>query len=650
MTTTAPTSATAVEPVVTGFDPAVLQRQLDGPYADLRNTARKIQSRPDFAPVIGLSVAEYREKVMQWARMIADEGISVPGFPVEYGGMDNPGANAANFEAWGHGDLSLLIKFGVQFGLWGGAVHQLGTKIHHDRYLRAIGSLELPGSFAMTEAGHGSNVQQLRTTATYDADTQEFVIDTPDDDARKQFIGNAAVHGRMAAVFAQLIVGGERHGVHALIVPLRDEQGNLHPGVRIEDDGEKVGLNGVDNGQIWFDHVRVPREALLNRYGDVSPEGVYSSPIENPNKRFFTMLGTLVQGRVCVGAAAISATKNALTIAIRYGLARRQFGPGGQDEVPIIDYRSHQRRLLPALAKTYALHFAQQELTQKLHDVFTGTDRTERSQRELEALAAGMKAQTTWHAMHTIQDARECCGGIGYMAGNRFGVLRNDLDIFTTFEGDNTVLTLLCARALLTGYAQEVGDLNPAAMVQFVAGHAAETVLERLLARPIAQVIVDAVPSRDDARNPLDREYQLELFRWREAHLVAAVANRFRRRHKAGEDAFDVFRAVEDHAAFAARAYIDRLTLEAFARAVDAAEDERVRAALSRLCDLYALSSIEADKGFFQEHGRLGPSRTKQVTREVNRLCGEVRQEAGQLVDAFGIPDAVLGAPIGQRG
>jgi acyl-CoA oxidase len=331
--------------------------------------------------VLGLSVDAYREKVMGWARTIADAGISVPGFPVEYGGRDDPGANAVNFEAWGHGDLSLLIKFGVQFGLWGGAVQHLGTKYHHDKYLRAIGSLELPGAFAMTEAGHGSNVQHLRTTATYDVATQEFVINTPDDDAHKDYIGNAAVHGRMAAVFAQLVVGGESRGVHALITPLRDAQGNLYPGVRIEDDGEKIGLNGVDNGRIWFDHVRVPREALLNRYGDVSPEGVYSSPIENPNKRFFTMLGTLVQGRVCVGAAAMSASKNALTIAIRYGLRRRQFGPGGQEEVPIIEYRSHQRRLLPALAKTYAMHFAQQELNQKLHNVFTGADTTERAQR-----------------------------------------------------------------------------------------------------------------------------------------------------------------------------------------------------------------------------------------------------------------------------
>ena len=119
------------------------------------------------------------------------------------------------------------------------------------------------------------------------------MIETPDDEARKEYIGNAARDGRLAAVFAQLEVEGERHGVHVLVVPLRDEDGNLCNGVRIEDDGEKMGLNGVDNGRIWFDGVRVPRDALLNRYADVSEDGHYTSPIESPNRRFFTMLGAL---------------------------------------------------------------------------------------------------------------------------------------------------------------------------------------------------------------------------------------------------------------------------------------------------------------------------------------------------------------------
>src|SRR5438105_3999648 len=176
--------------------------------------------------------------------------------------MGDPGANIAAFETLALGDLSLLVKFGVQFGLWGGSVQQLGTRRHHERYLKATATLELAGCFAMTESGHGSNVQELRTTATYDPSSGEFVINTPDDDACKEYIGNAACHGRVATVFAQLIVDGESHGVHALVVPLREQDGTVCTGVRIEDSGEKMGLNGVDNGRIWFDNVGVPREAL----------------------------------------------------------------------------------------------------------------------------------------------------------------------------------------------------------------------------------------------------------------------------------------------------------------------------------------------------------------------------------------------------
>jgi len=640
---------TATSETSQSFDPEVLQRQLDGRYAELRDRIREVQSRPEFAPVVALGKDEYREKVMEWAREIAAAGLSVPGFPREYGGEDDPGANVAAFETMGHGDLSLLVKFGVQFGLWGGSVQQLGTERHHEKYLRAIGSLELPGGFAMTEAGHGSNVQGLRTIATYDPAAQEFVIETPDDEARKEYIGNAAVHGRMATVFAQLLVDGDGKGVHAFIVPLRDADGALYPGVRIEDDGEKIGLNGVDNGMIWFDSVRVPREALLNRYADVSADGVYTSPIENQNKRFFTMLGTLVQGRVCVSAASVSAAKNALTIAVRYGLRRRQFGPEGEEEVPILDYRTQQRRLMPALARTYALHFAQQELSERFHTVFS-SEVPERESRELESLAAGMKAQTSWHAVATIQTCRECCGGAGYMARNRFGALHDDIDIFTTFEGDNTVLTLLCSRGLLTDYAHDFGGLNPAEMVTFVAGQAVEAVVERLFARKIVQVIADAVPSPGTDRDLLDRQAQIDLFQWRQGHIVASVANRFRRGLNDGHDPFEVFRAVQDHAANAARAYIDTFTLEAFSRAIEGTEDADVRRVLDLLCDLFAMHNIESDKGFFQEHGRLSSPRTKAVTREVNRLCNEVRGVAGELVDAFGIPDAVLGAPIGLKG
>jgi acyl-CoA oxidase len=639
-------TVTATAPDTGGFEPLAMERLLVGRYAPERAKLLEILSRPEFHPRIGLPTTEYRALVLKWARALADEGLTAPGFPERFGGRGDPGANVAGFETIAFGDLSLLIKFGVQFGLWGGAIQHLGTQRHHERYLRRIASLELPGCFAMTEAGHGSDVQQLHTTASYDPATEEFVLQTPTDADHKEYIGNAACHGQIAAVFAQLIVGGESHGVHALVVPLRQRDGTLQPGVRIEDCGEKMGLNGVDNGRIWFDEVRVPREGLLNRYGDVDADGNYSSPIENPNRRFFTMLGTLVQGRVCISAAAVSAAKSALTIGVRHGLRRTQFGPQPGHEVPLLDYRTHQRRLMPLLAKTYALHFAQAELTERFDRVFRDPDTPAEERRELESLAAGMKATATWHATGAIQTCRECCGGAGYMSVNRLAALKADTDVFTTFEGDNTVLMLLLARALLTGYAADFGELNPVETVTFIAGQTAETVIERLFARTIVQVIGDFVGG-EDTGDLLDGDHQIDVLRWREGHITASVAQRFKRGLDEGYDAFEVFRAVQDHAVAAAEAHVSTVVLEAFRRAIDSNEDESLKAPLKLLCDLHALHEIESDKGFFMEHGRLAGPRCKAVTREVNRLCNEARRQAGPLVDAFGIPDAILAAPIG---
>ena len=638
------------QPQATGVRAEALEPLLDGRYGSVRRQIRDILSRPEFAPPVAMPTAEYRELVLTWMRTIAAEGLTAPGFPVEYGGHGDAGANIAGFETIAFGDLSLLVKFGVQFGLWGGAIHQLGTRAHHERYLRATATLELTGCFAMTETGHGSNVQALETTATYDPATDEFVIHTPSESARKDYIGNAACHARLAAVFAQLIVDGEGHGVHALVVPLRDEQGTLRDGVGIEDCGEKMGLNGVDNGRIWFDHVRVPRDALLNHYGGVNDAGAYESPIEKANKRFFTMLGNLIQGRICISGASVSASKSALTIAVRYGLRRTQFGPPDEPEVALLDYRTHQRRLMPLLARTYALHFAQAELLERFHRAQSeGAHTSEREQRQLESLAAGMKATASWHATETIQCSRECCGGAGYMSVNRFAALKADTDVFTTFEGDNTVLMMLVARGLLTDYRDDFGELNPRELVLFVAEQAVETIVERLFARKIAQVIADIVPGRDETGDLLDRDSQLELFRWREGHITAGIAQRFKRGLDEGYDPFEVFRAVQNHAENAARAHMQRVVLEAFATAVHDTEDGPAKDSLGRICDLYALYAIEQDRGYLQEHGRLTGPRCKAVTREVNRLCDEIRGDAEALVDAFGIPDAVLRAPIGLR-
>lgn len=643
MTTVAPRPPVTADQPPEG-DVGVLRRLLDGEHADIRNMVRGWLSEPGNQAITDRPLDEYRQQVFDWAKELADAGQTALGFPREYGGENAVGKSIAAFETTAFGDLSLLVKIGVQFGLFGGAVLHLGTKQHHDRYLADIARLELPGCFAMTETGHGSNVQALGTTATYDADTQEFVIHTPDDDARKDYIGNAARDGRMAAVFAQLEVGGERRGVHCLLVPIRDEQGETMPGVRIEDCGAKLGLDGVDNGRIWFDQVRVPRENLLDRYAHVSPEGEYTSDIENPTRRFFTMLGTLIQGRVSVCGASISASKVALTIAIRRALTRRQFGPPGAEEAVLLDYRTHQRRLLIPLAHAYALHFAQERLVADVHEVFTNEDVPDRKRRELETLAAGVKAVATWQATATIQTCREACGGAGYLRANRFAALKADTDVFTTFEGDNTVLLQLAAKNLLTDYKDQFGELDPLGLAQFFAGQVLGTVAERTAIREAVNRLADGLrPGREDEAEPLDRETQCALVRWRQEHILQGAARRLKGGIDAGKDPFSVLVDCQDHVVDAARAWVDLVVLESFHGALERCPDERLRGILDKLCSLYALSRIEAERGWYQEHGKLSSTRSKAIIKAVNTLCGELREHAELLVDAFGVPEASLG-------
>ena len=649
-------AVSAPTPTEAAPHPMALCRFLDGDHHDIKQEVR--ERLDDFGvtpPGEQLAREEYRAQVTEWMSRLSETGQPAMLFPESAGGGGNPGAAIAAFEMLGHGDLSLLVKCGVQFGLFGGAVQHLGNEQHHERYLADIAAGRLLGCFAMTESGHGSNVQQVETTATYDDDASEWAIDTPTPSARKDYIGNAARDGRMAVVFAQLEVGGEGRGVHALLVPIRDDDGNVLDGVTIEDCGDKLGLQGVDNGRISFDGVRVPRENLLDRYAKVGEDGLYESPIENKDRRFFTTIGTLIQGRVSISGAALSATKSSLAIAVRYANRRRQFGPPDSgDEALLLDYRGHQRRLLPRLATTYAVHFAQRELVAELHKSLTDDDYGDREQRQLEARAAGIKSASTWHATDTIQACREACGGAGYMMVNRFAAMRADTDVFTTFEGDNTILLQLVAKGLLTDFKQRVGDLNALEMVRFYGEQVMDQVVERSLARQVIGAFRDIVPSSDDEsyddERIEDREWQLELFRWREEHVLGGVARRLRAGLDDDADTFEVFNDCQDHVLAAARAHVDRLIVEAFARAVDSCEDKALRPVLDRLFDLHALSLVERERGWFFEHGRMTAPRSKAITKAVNRLCAELRGDAEALVDAFGIPDGVLAAPIATGG
>ena len=525
------------------LDAVSLRRFLDGDNAIVREHVRAVLSRPEFRkPPAAPPTDRYREQVLQRARTLAATGGPSLLYPPEFGGLGRVGAAITAFETLAHSDLSLLVKCGVQFGLFGGAVQHLGTRKHHealprgDRLARARRLLRDERDRARLQRPAASRPPRPTTPTP-----GEFVVDTPTESARKDYIGNAARDGHLAAVFCQLIVGGEARGVHAVLVPLRDEDGSPADGVRIEDCGDKLGLNGVDNGRLSFDGVRVPREHLLDRYAEVTEDGDVPQP---DRERDPALLHHARHARPGADQRRRRGDQRHQGRAHDRGPPRRSRGASSARPRRTPSFRcwtsvSTSGACCLALATTYALHFAQEGVVAELDRIFGSARRgrsaeAERDRRELETRAAGLKAIATWHATETIQACREACGGAGYLAENRLGELKADTDVFTTFEGDNTILLQLVAKSLLTDYRDEFEELGPGRDRRLRRRRrpgrrwSSETGGRELLQR----LTDDLVPGRERDEDLLDRDYQLGLFRWREEHVLSGAARRLRRGHR----------------------------------------------------------------------------------------------------------------------
>ena len=615
-----------------------LNNQLMGTWADVRRQARELSKDASLHNLPGQSLAKQRERTLTQLHLLVEKGAVHRAFPKHLGGLEDNGGNITGFEELVTADPSLQIKAGVQWGLFASAVLQLGTSYHHDTFLPDIMSLKVPGAFAMTETGHGSDVASVATTATYDVDTQEFVIDTPFRGAWKEYLGNAGLHGKAATVFAQLITGGVNHGVHCFYVPIRDDNGEFLPGIGGEDDGLKGGLNGIDNGRLHFSGVRVPRTNLLNKYGDVTEDGTYSSPIDSPGRRFFTMLGTLVQGRVSLDGSAAAVSAMALKIAITYGNQRRQFtAASDSDEEVILDYQRHQRRLLPRLATTYAMNFAHDEFLVKFDSVFSGAADTDADRQDLETLAASLKPLSTWAALDILQEAREACGGAGFIAENRLTGLRADLDIYVTFEGDNNVLLQLVAKRLLTDYSARFKNADAGALARYVVETTANKAYHGFGLRRLGQTVADFGSTGRSVANLRDTNTQRELLTDRVETMIAAIAAKLRPASRLSKaDAAALFNSQQNELIEAARAHAELLQWEAFTRALEKVEDAGTKQVLTWLRDAFGLGLVEKHLAWYLMTGRLSPQRAQAVTAYIDRLLTRLRPHAQDLVDAFG--------------
>ncbi|KAD7116818.1 hypothetical protein R6Q59_006472 [Mikania micrantha] len=573
------------------------------------------------APDYNQSMEQQREMTMRRIIHLRDQGAFDEWFSKK--GPEGDLWRFAIAESVSVYDHSLGIKLGVHFFLWGGAIRFMGTKRHHDKWFKPTETYEVKGCFAMTELGHGSNVRGIETITRYDASTGEFIINTPCESAQKYWIGGAANHATHTVVFSQLEINGVNQGVHAFIAQIRDGNGNICPNIRIADCGHKIGLNGVDNGRIWFDNLRIPRENLLNSVADVSPDGQYSSAIKDPDQRFAAFLAPLTSGRVTIAASSMNTTKIGLAIAIRYSLSRRAFSiRPNEPEVLLLDYPSHQRRLLPLLAKTYAMSFASNYLK------MIYVKRTPESIKTVHVVSSALKAVLTWHCMRTLQECREACGGQGIKTENHVGHLKSEYDVQLTFEGDNNVLMQQISKALLAEFLAAKKRNKP------IKGLGLEH-----LNKP-----APIVPTHLTSSTLRTTQFQTDIFCLRERDLLNRFVTEVSQHQAQGESKEHIFAVTYQIAEDLGRAFSDRLVLQTYLDVEATIPAGSLKSVLGLMRSMYTTILLEEDASFLR-YGYLSTDNAAAVRKEVLKLCSELRPHALSLVSSFGIPDAFL-API----
>jgi acyl-CoA oxidase len=554
---------------------------------------------------------------------------------------ENPQPIARLLEQLGIYDASIGTKIAAHLILFAGSILNLGTKKHHDKYLEDASDFsKLPGCFAMTELTHGSNVKGLETTATYDPTTQEFIIHTPTDGATKWWIGNAQRSAKICTCFARLITKGQDQGIHAFIVPLRDDNHKVLPSIEIGDCGDKAGLHAVDNGYIKFDHVRIPRDNLLNRFGDVDSDGNYTSQFDTADRRFAAMLGELITGRVSITVSSLNFRRLAVIIATRYAFQRKQFGnPKQGGEIPIIDYSIHQVRLMPIIASCYALEFSKRFLSKEFVRIYKTGSTSDEELAEVHAMASAMKVITTWDTQQQLQTMRELCGGHGFSAYNRFGELRNDHDVFQTFEGDNAVLIQQLGAHLLKQFAQQFQGNAVIDSLQYLRKQMNVAIQDR-------NPVITRISSTKHLRSS---KYYLSAFEYRTASLLSRCATDIAMSRRSLGGTYNAFNKNVPTIVQLGRAYVEHLTVREFVKIVRHEKkhgDRKLYEVLKLLCDLHALHCMHKDIGNFLEIVKSNKARAIEVL--VQKLCQELSTHALSLVDAFEIPDFMIDAPIGK--
>ncbi|KAG6428428.1 hypothetical protein SASPL_112679 [Salvia splendens] len=542
----------------------------------------------------------------------------------------------------------------LHWGMFVPALKGQCTDEQQSKWLPLAYKMQIIGCYAQTELGHGSNVQGLETTATFDPQTDEFVIHSPTLTSSKCYhtvevlctwwpggLGKVSTH---AVVYARLITDGKDHGVHGFIVQLRSmEDHKPLPGITVGDIGMKFGngaYNTMDNGVLTLDHVRIPRDQMMMRVSQVTREGKYKQS-DVPRQLVY---GTMVYVRQKIVADASCALSKAVCIATRYSAVRRQFGSqnGGPETqsahyrksytglIQVIDYKTQQNRLFPLLASAYAFRFVGEWLKWLYTDVTQRLAVNDFSTLpEAHACTAGLKSLTTTATADGIEECRKLCGGHGYLCTSGLPELFAVYVPACTYEGDNIVLLLQVARFLMKTVSQIGSGKQPVGTIAYMGR------VEHLLKSRCS------VQRAEDWLNP---SQVLEAFEARAARMSVSCAQNLSKFSNPEEG----FAELSADLVEAAVAHCQLIVVSKF---LDKLQQDipgkGVKQLLQAVCGIYYLSLLHKHQGEFLATSYITPKQAALASDQLRALYSKVRPNAIALVDSFNYTDHFLGSILG---